>query len=240
MSYLLYPRIISLLAIVLYLGDCCKKQQPKNPSTLGLMIGFFAFALASIVDFLDYANLLAWDGRTFGFVKHLCLLSGSVSILWSVLRLTVERSFLLKTFLPILIFLFGFFGGFWAIFFWNNLFLAAMVGVFVIYIPIYLTLGTLFLLLYSRLAFIRESFHNHLGPLLLALGWFIEAVLFGPLPFIPEGPAKAIYFLVTVIPCLLWLIGLILLEKEAQRVFELHLKIHGLRRQKRTTESTPS
>jgi hypothetical protein len=227
--YYIYPQIILAFAIALYLYDRYIKQEVKNLTTLGLIIGFINFALVGLVQFVISSNLLLWDYKILYFLRYLFLLLALVFIFWGVIRLVSER-FFFKNILPILIFFASLFWAYLGVFVLENIFLTTLVGTFVFYVPIGLTLGIFFLLLYSRLAFIKDGFRNNLGPLLVSLGWFINAINASRVPFILDKPEMEKYLLVVVIPYILWLIGFILLEREAKKAFDFHLKIHGLRR----------
>ncbi|PIP21622.1 MAG: hypothetical protein COX39_01915 [Candidatus Nealsonbacteria bacterium CG23_combo_of_CG06-09_8_20_14_all_40_13] len=227
--YYLYPQIILAFTIALYLYDRYIRQEVKNLTTLGLIIGFINLALVGLIQFIISTNLLLWDYKILYFLRYLFLVSALVFIFWAVVRLVSQKLFF-KTVLPILIFLTVLFWGYLGVFVLEDISLATLVGTFIFYVPIGLTLGILFLLLYSRLAFIKDGFKNNLGPFFISLGWFIHAINASRVPFVLDKPEMEKYLLWVAIPYIFWLIGFILLEKETKKVLETKLKIHGLRR----------
>lgn len=227
--YYIYPQIILAFAIALYLYDRYIKQKVKNPTTLGLVIGFMFFAFVGLIQFVISSGLLLWDYKILYFLRYLFLTSALVFIFWGILRLVSESRFI-TIFFPTLTLISALVGGYIGVFVWENINLTTMVVVYTIYIPIDLSLGMLFLLLYGRLSFIKEGFKNNLGPFFLSLGWFIQAINVSRVPFVLDKPEMEKYLILIAIPYILWLIGFILLEKEAKKAFDFHLKIHGLRR----------
>jgi len=229
--YYIYPQVILAFTVALYLWDRYRKQTVKNLATLGLIVGFLNLALVGLAQFIISTNLLTWDYKILYFLRYLFLVLALVFILWAVVRLVTERPFY-KTALPILIFLLAISWVYFGVFVLKDIFLTTLVGTFLFYVPIGLALGILFLLLYSRLAFLKDGFKNNLGPLLVSLGWFIHAINASRIPFILDKPEMEKYLLVVAIPYLFWLIGFVLLEKETKKAFETKMRIHGLRRKR--------
>jgi len=102
--YYIYPQIILAFTIALYLYDRYIRQEVKNLTTLGLIIGFINLALVGLIQFIISTNLLLWDYKILYFLRYLFLVSALVFIFWAVVRLVSQKLFF-KTVLPILIFL---------------------------------------------------------------------------------------------------------------------------------------
>lgn len=231
--FYIYPQVILAFTIALYLYDRYRKQEVKNLTTLGLIIGFANLALVGLTQFVIAANLLLWDYKILYFLRYLFLVFALTFIFWAVIRLITEKIFF-KTILPILIFFLAIFWDYFGVFVLENIPLVTLVGSFLFYVPIGLTLGILFLLLYSRLAFIKDGFKNNLGPFLISLGWFIHAINASRVYFVLDKPEMEKYLLFVAVPYIFWLIGFILLEKETKKAFETKIKIHGLKIPKNT------
>lgn len=227
--YYIYPQVILAFTIALYLYGRYKRQEVKNLTTLGLAIGFMSFGFVGLSQFAISSHLLLWDYKILYFLRYLFMAFAFVSIFWSVLKL-VSTSRFYSTFFPLLVLVSALVGGYVGVFIWQNIQLTTAVAVYAIYIPVDLSLGILFLLLYSRLAFIKDGFKNNLGPFLISLGWFIHTINASRIPFVLDRPEMEKYLLIVAIPYIFWLIGFILLERETKKAFEIHLKVHGLRK----------
>lgn len=227
----IYPQIILSLAIGVYLGYCFRRQSVKNWTTLGLAIGFFSLALAGICQYFICFDLASIDIKVFYFLRYIFLVLGLSTILFGVMNL-VTRSILLRYLLPIFIIIFGIIITYWGICIEDKISLVTLFISYGFFIPIDIVLGILFILLFSRLSFIKEGFRNNIGPLLIALGWFIHAVNMGRLYFILDKPALGYYMLLIAIPYVFWFVGFILLEKESKKALEMKMQIRGLVRKK--------
>jgi len=225
----IYPQIILALAIGLYLCCCFRHQPAKNWTTLGLATGFFSFALAGIFHFLVISNLDLCNNNILCFLRYLFLVSALIYILWAVIRLITE-SVIFRYVLPVFIYIVGILLTYWGVYLSDNTPLVTFVISYIFFIPLDLTLGIFFLLLYSRLSFMKDGFQNNLGPFFLSLGWLIHAINMSRLYFVLDKSELDIFLLLISIPYVFWLIGFILLEKETEKAFETKLQIHGLKR----------
>ena len=225
----IYPQIILSLAIGIYLCCCYKRQSVRNRTTLGLITGFFSLALAGITHFVISSDSDLLNDKILYFARNFFLLSGLIHILWAIIILVTD-SIIFRYVLPIFIYVLGIFLAYWGIFIADNIPLVTLIVSYGFFVPLDLALGIFFLLLYTRLSFIKEGFKNNLGPFLISLGWFIHAINMGRLYFVLDKPGMDPYLLLIAIPYVLWLIGFILLEKETQKAFETKMKIHGFRR----------
>lgn len=223
----IYPQIILAIAIGIYLCCCFRRQPVKNWATLGLTIGFFSFALAGISHFLIYIDVTIFDINILYFGRYFLLILGLSLIVFGIMNL-VTRSFILKNILPFFIFISGTAICYWGIYIEDNIPLITLIVSYVFFVPIDITLGILFVTLYSRLSFIKDGLRNNFGPLLIAIGWFIHGINMGRLYFILDKREMDIYMLFIVVPYIFWLIGFILLERESRKAFETKIQIHGL------------
>ena len=78
--YYIYPQIILAFTIALYLYDRYIRQEVKNLTTLGLIIGFINLALVGLIQFIISTNLLLWDYKILYFLRYLFLVSALVFV----------------------------------------------------------------------------------------------------------------------------------------------------------------
>jgi hypothetical protein len=235
MYYFGYTALIICLFGCCYLFDCYRRQPEKNLTTLLWSLGFLVSA-ASI-----FCSIILAFKETFPFdLREIILQSGQY--LFSSLALILfyigaikplTKNIFYKFVFPLLIYLIANSFIIFKVFHISNLTDIAFIDivfVFSLLLPLSLVLGVIFLLFFQHLYISKQSKMSYFGALLITIGWFLFSLLSLSLSFVEDINAMDIWFGFFGFIELLIIVGIIFLEKGAKESFELHLKIHGLRR----------
>ena len=228
--YFTLPSIIFPLFLSFYLYDRFRKQKYRNSSTFYWFLGFLTLSLTAIFHSAYAGGLLSgFNYQIFYFIRALMFIVGIIFFYLGVIRL-ISASLVLKILVPVFALAFTVSSIVYALFVMDNFKLATLFGLFILIVPLEVVMAILFILLYSHLAFIRDGYRSNLGPLLIALGWLFHALAMSWLYFFLDQPGMEKWLLIINIPTIFWVVGLVMLERETKKVFNIKLRIHGLKK----------